>query len=80
MAVVTASVPQHVLLSVFSGLANHISTAQLDPFISNMHTALWTLAAISFLGAAVAATRPAETEVDPGLEQRRVRPQPATTA
>src|SRR6185369_11010471 len=38
LAVVTSSVPKNVLFSVFSGLANHISTAQLDPFISNMHT------------------------------------------
>jgi EmrB/QacA subfamily drug resistance transporter len=58
LAVVTSSVPKNVLFSVFSGLANHISTAQLDPFISNMHTALWCLAAISLLGAFVAAARP----------------------
>jgi hypothetical protein len=58
LAVVTSSVPKNILFSVFSGLANHISTAQLDPFISNMHTALWTLAAVSVLGAFVAAARP----------------------
>ena len=58
LAVVTSSVPKNVLFSVFSGLANHISTAQLDPFISNMHTALWCLAGISVLGAFVAAARP----------------------
>ena len=40
IAVVTSSVPKNVLFAVFSGLANHISTAELDPFISNMHTAL----------------------------------------
>ena len=43
---------------MFSGLANHISNAQLTPFIANMHTALWTLAVISFFGAFVAAARP----------------------
>ncbi len=58
LAVVTSSVPTNVLFSVFSGLANHISTAQLDPFISNMHTALWCLSGISLLGAFVAAARP----------------------
>ena len=58
LAVVTSSVPTNVLFSVFSGLANHISNAQLDPFISNMHTALWCLSAISLLGAFVAAARP----------------------
>jgi EmrB/QacA subfamily drug resistance transporter len=58
LAVVTASVPKEVLFKVFSGLANHISDAQLDPFIANMHTALWVLSAISIVGAFVAAARP----------------------
>jgi EmrB/QacA subfamily drug resistance transporter len=58
LAVVTSSVPKSVLFSVFSGLANHISDAQLTPFIGNMHVALWTLAAVSLLGALVAAARP----------------------
>jgi EmrB/QacA subfamily drug resistance transporter len=58
LAVVTSSVPKTVLFSVFSGLAHHISNTQLVPFISNMHTALWCLSAISVLGAFVAAARP----------------------
>jgi EmrB/QacA subfamily drug resistance transporter len=58
LAVVTSSVPKHVLFSVFSGLANHISNAQLVPFISNMHTALWCLAGVSLVGAAISAARP----------------------
>jgi len=58
LAIVTSSVPKSVLFAVFSGLANHISNAQLVPFIGNMHTALWTLAVISLVGAAVAAARP----------------------
>jgi hypothetical protein len=49
-----------VLFSVFSGLANHISTAQLTPFISNMHTALWCLTAVSLVGAVISAARPKE--------------------
>src|SRR5437763_9741159 len=51
LAVVTSSVPKNVLFKVFSGLANHISNTELDPFIANMHTALWVLAAVSVLGA-----------------------------
>ncbi len=62
LAVVTSSVPKDVLFKVFSGLANHISDAQLDPFIANMHAALWCLAAISLLGAVVAAARPKDGE------------------
>jgi EmrB/QacA subfamily drug resistance transporter len=59
LAVVTSAVPKNVLFKVFSGLANHISNQRLQPFIGNMHTALWTLAAVSVLGALVAAARPA---------------------
>jgi MFS family permease len=58
LAVVTSAVPKTVLFKVFSGLANHISNAELQPFISNMHTALWALAAVSVVGAFVAAARP----------------------
>jgi EmrB/QacA subfamily drug resistance transporter len=61
LAVVTSSVPKHVLFSVFSGLAHHLTNAQLVPFISNMHTALWCLAAVSLVGAFVAAARPKHT-------------------
>jgi EmrB/QacA subfamily drug resistance transporter len=63
LAVVTSSVPKTVLFSVFSGLANHISNAQLDPFIANMHTALWCLAAVSVLGAFVSAARPSDRQL-----------------
>jgi MFS family permease len=58
LAIVTSSVPKSTLFNVFSGLANHISNAELVPFISNMHTALWCLAAVSVIGAFVAAARP----------------------
>ena len=71
LAVVTSSVPKSVLFKVFSGLANHISNTQLNPFISNMHLALWCLAAISFLGAFVAAARPKHAE-SAGLEPQAV--------
>jgi hypothetical protein len=60
-------VPKTVLFKVFSGLARHISTQQLAPFIGNMHTALWCLAAVSLLGAVVSAARPShEAELDLG--------------
>ena len=58
LAVVTSAVPKQVLFRVFSGLANHISNAQLAPFIANMHTALWCLCAVSLVGAGISAARP----------------------
>jgi hypothetical protein len=64
IAVVTSSVPKSVLFAVFSGLANHISDAQLIPFMANMHTALWCLAAISIVGAVISAARPAHVKID----------------
>ena len=73
LAVVTSSVPKNVLFSVFSGLAKHISTAQLEPFISNMHTALWCLTAVSLVGAAISAARPKE------IGTRDAEYRPATT-
>jgi MFS family permease len=62
LAIVTSAVPKTVIFKVFSGLANHISNEQLNPFIANMHTALWCLAGVSFLGAFVAAARPRHVE------------------
>jgi EmrB/QacA subfamily drug resistance transporter len=59
MAIVTAAVPQDVLFKIFSGLTSGLSNAQLAPFISNMHLALWVLAGISLLGAGVSMLRPA---------------------
>ena len=64
MAIVTAAVPTDVLFKIFSGLASGLSTAQLDPFISNMHLALWVLAAISLLGAAISLLRPKHVHVE----------------
>jgi hypothetical protein len=59
MAIVTAAVPKPVLFEIFSGLASGLSAKQLQPFISNMHLALWVLAAISLLGAGISLLRPA---------------------
>ena len=58
LAVITAAVPKPVLFKIFSGLASGLTPAQLNPFIENMHTALWVLAAVSVLGAAVSLLRP----------------------
>ena len=58
LAIVTAAVPQPVLFKIFSGLASGLTSAQLDPFIHNMHTALWVLAATSVIGAGVSMLRP----------------------
>jgi EmrB/QacA subfamily drug resistance transporter len=59
LAIVTAAVPKDVLFKIFSGVTSGLSTAQLDPFIANMHLALWVLAGISLLGAVVSMLRPA---------------------
>ena len=58
MAIVTAAVPTDILFKIFSGLANGLTNAQLQPFISNMHSALWVLAAVSLVGAVVSLMRP----------------------
>jgi MFS family permease len=58
LAIVTSAVPKDVLFKIFSGLASGLSDAQLAPFIHNMHTALWVLAATSLVGAGVSLMRP----------------------
>ncbi len=58
LAIVTAAVPKEVLFRIFSGLAGGLSDARLEPFIHNMHVALWALAATSVLGAGVSLMRP----------------------
>ncbi len=58
LAIITAAVPKATLFAVFSGLAKGLSEAKLAPFIANMHTALWVLAAISFVGMFVCLLRP----------------------
>src|SRR4051794_4958547 len=58
LAIVTAAVPKPVLFKIFSGLASGLTDAQLQPFIHNMHTALWVLSITSLLGAGVSLLRP----------------------
>jgi EmrB/QacA subfamily drug resistance transporter len=66
LAIVTSSVPKATLFAVFSGLATGLSAEKLAPFISNMHLALWVLAAVSLLGTAVCLLRPAHVQ-EPAL-------------
>jgi MFS family permease len=73
LAVVTASVPKDVLLSIFSGVTDHLSDAKLEPFIHNMHTALWVLAATSLVGAVVTLMRPRHPREVPIPEPEPVR-------
>jgi MFS family permease len=71
LAIITAAVPRDVLFKIFSGLASGLTEAQLDPFISNMHIALWVLAATSMVGAVVSLLRPShesESEREAALE------------
>ena len=70
LAVVTAAVPKPVLLKIFSGLATGLSNAKLAPFIHNMHTALWVLAATSLVGAGVSLLRPRHARESPAPSQQ----------
>jgi EmrB/QacA subfamily drug resistance transporter len=58
LAIVTAAIPQDVLLKIFSGITTGVSDAQIAPFVHNMHTALWVLAITSLIGAGVSLLRP----------------------
>src|SRR3954454_20143584 len=58
LAVVTSSVDKDTLFKIFSGVTTGLSDATLQPFIANMHEALWILAATSLVGAFVSLLRP----------------------
>jgi EmrB/QacA subfamily drug resistance transporter len=58
LAIVTTSVDKETLFRIFSGVTSGLNDAKLDPFVSNMHTALWVLAATSLIGAGVSLARP----------------------
>jgi EmrB/QacA subfamily drug resistance transporter len=62
LAIITAAVPKPTLFKIFSGLSQGLSPAKLAPFIDNMHTALWVLAATSLIGAVVSLMRPRHQE------------------
>jgi EmrB/QacA subfamily drug resistance transporter len=67
MAVVTSAIPKATLFAIFSGIAKGLSQTKLDPFIANMHAALWVLAATSLLGTAVCLLRPRHGAVQEAL-------------
>jgi MFS family permease len=58
LAIVTSAVPKETLFKIFSGVASGLSDATLEPFVANMHEALWVLAATSVVGAVVSLLRP----------------------
>jgi EmrB/QacA subfamily drug resistance transporter len=58
LAIVTSSVPKETLFKIFSGVTTGLSDATLEPFVANMHEALWVLAATSVIGAFVSLLRP----------------------
>ena len=58
MAVVTSGINRNVLFNIFSGLGKRITATQMAPFLSNMHLALWCMAALSIVGAGVSFARP----------------------
>ncbi|HEX3617172.1 MAG TPA: MFS transporter [Solirubrobacteraceae bacterium] len=58
MAVVTSGINRNVLFNIFSGLGKRITATQMDPFLSNMHLALWCMTGLSILGAVVSFARP----------------------
>jgi EmrB/QacA subfamily drug resistance transporter len=58
LAIVTSSVDKTTLFKIFSGVSSGLSDAALGPFVANMHTALWVLAATSVVGAGVSLLRP----------------------
>jgi EmrB/QacA subfamily drug resistance transporter len=71
MAVVANSIPKDVLFKIFSGVTNGLSARAIEPFIQNMHTALWVLAAVSLLGAFVSLLRPAHVATGAPAAERQ---------
>jgi EmrB/QacA subfamily drug resistance transporter len=68
MALVTNGIDKTVLFKIFSGITSGLAPSTLDPFIANMHTALWVLAATSAIGVVVCLLRPAHVRANPEAE------------
>jgi hypothetical protein len=66
LAIVTSSVPKQTLFSIFSGVTTGLSERKLDPFVANMHTALWVLCATSVVGMFVSLLRPSHEPAPAG--------------
>ncbi len=62
LAIVTSAIPKATLFAIFSGVAKGLSPEKLDPFIANMHVALWALSGVSLIGAFVCLLRPKHLE------------------
>jgi len=77
LAIITASIPKTVLFQIFSGVTSGLSNADLAPFIHNMHTALWALAATSLVGAGVSLLRPSHAGESAGEERVSAEATPA---
>jgi EmrB/QacA subfamily drug resistance transporter len=68
LAIVTSSIPKSTLFAVFSGVTSGLAAQKLDPFIANMHAALWVLVATSIIGAFVCLLRPRQAAVEGALQ------------
>ena len=71
LAIVTSAIPKATLFAVFSGLTKGLSAQRLEPFIANMHVALWVLAATSLFGAFVCLLRPRHSSSERPAESGR---------
>jgi EmrB/QacA subfamily drug resistance transporter len=69
MAIITSSIDKTVLFKIFSGITSGLSQDTLAPFISNMHTALWVLAATSVVGVLVSLMRPGHQQAGAAGQQ-----------
>jgi EmrB/QacA subfamily drug resistance transporter len=70
LAIITSSIDKTVLFKIFSGITSGLSPQALEPFIANMHTALWVLAATSLAGTFVSLMRPSGHAAT-AMEERR---------
>jgi EmrB/QacA subfamily drug resistance transporter len=77
LAIITSAVPKPILFQIFSGLSKGLSDAKLAPFISNMHTALWVLAATSVVGMIVSLMRPSGSRATQAPIETQVQAQEA---
>jgi len=78
LAIITAAVPKQTLFKIFSGLTQGLSDEKLNPFIANLHLALWVLCATSVAGALVSLLRPSH-EAHPKAAPARPRLEEAVT-
>jgi EmrB/QacA subfamily drug resistance transporter len=72
IAIVTASVPKDTLFKIISGVSQGLSPDKLNPFVTNLHNALWVLAATSLVGAVVSLLRPSHTKQSSAEPDRKV--------